>query len=66
MSPVHMAPDEAARANEILAARTSIAIHHGTFQMADEGLNAPAKRLSECAPKGSFLILKNGQFADLP
>jgi L-ascorbate metabolism protein UlaG (beta-lactamase superfamily) len=35
MAPVHMAPDEAIRAHEILAAKTSIAIHHGTFQLAD-------------------------------
>ena len=34
MSPVHMAPDEAVRAHEILGAQTSIAIHHGTFQLA--------------------------------
>jgi L-ascorbate metabolism protein UlaG (beta-lactamase superfamily) len=66
MSPVHMAPDEAARAHEILAARTSIAIHHGTFQMADEGLDAPAKLLRDCAPPDSFMVLKNGQFADIP
>ena len=51
---------------EILAAGTSIAIHHGTFQMADEGLDTPAKLLGECAPSDSFLILKNGQSADIP
>src|SRR6266849_2407220 len=34
MSPVHMAPDEAVRAHEIMAAGISIAIHHGTFQLA--------------------------------
>ena len=61
MSPVHMAPDEAARAHEILAARTSIAIHHGTFQLADEGLDTPKKRLSECAQGESFVVLDNGQ-----
>jgi L-ascorbate metabolism protein UlaG (beta-lactamase superfamily) len=66
MSRVHMAPDEAARAHEILAARTSIAMHHGTFQMADEGLDAPAKLLRDCAPPDSFMVLKNGQFADIP
>jgi L-ascorbate metabolism protein UlaG (beta-lactamase superfamily) len=66
MSPVHMAPDEAVRAHEILAAKTSIAIHHGTFQLADEGLDTPEKGLSECAPGDSFLVLKNGQFADIP
>jgi L-ascorbate metabolism protein UlaG (beta-lactamase superfamily) len=30
MSPVHMAPEEAVRAHQILGAKTSIAIHHGT------------------------------------
>jgi L-ascorbate metabolism protein UlaG (beta-lactamase superfamily) len=66
MSPIHMGPDEAVRAHEILAAKTSIAIHHGTFQLADEGLDTPKKLLSDCAPADSFLILNNGQFADLP
>jgi L-ascorbate metabolism protein UlaG (beta-lactamase superfamily) len=66
MSPVHMAPDEAARAHEILAAKTSIAIHHGTFQLADEGLDTPKKQLLACAPHLSFLVLANGQFADTP
>jgi L-ascorbate metabolism protein UlaG (beta-lactamase superfamily) len=66
MSPIHMGPDEAVRAHEILAAKTSIAIHHGTFQLTDEGLDTPKKVLRECAPGDSFLILNNGQFADLP
>lgn len=66
MSPIHMAPDEAVRAHEILAARTSIAIHHGTFQLGDEGVDAPKERLIACAPDASFLILKNGQAADIP
>ena len=66
MSPVHMGPEEAVRAHEILAAKTSIAIHHGTFQLADEGLDTPKKRLMACAPDESFLVLKNGQFADIP
>jgi L-ascorbate metabolism protein UlaG (beta-lactamase superfamily) len=65
MSPVHMAPEEAIRAHEILSARTSIAIHHGTFQLADEGLDTPKRRLQVCAPPDSFLVLENGQFADI-
>jgi len=65
MSPVHMAPDEAIRAHEILAARTSIAIHHGTFQLADDGLDTPKQQLPSRAPK-SFLVLNNGQFAEFP
>ncbi|MBZ5620695.1 MAG: MBL fold metallo-hydrolase [Acidobacteriia bacterium] len=66
MSPVHMAPDEAVRAHEILAAKTSIAIHHGTFRLSDEGLDTPKKQLIACARDESFLVLKNGQFADIP
>jgi L-ascorbate metabolism protein UlaG (beta-lactamase superfamily) len=65
MSPVHMSPDEAVRAHEILAARTSIAIHHGTFQLADDGLDTPRKQLIACAPRDSFFVLNNGQFADI-
>lgn len=61
MSPVHMGPDDAVRAHQILGAGTSIAIHHGTFQLADEGLDTPKKRLRECAPDDSFLVLDNGQ-----
>ncbi len=66
MSPVHMTPDEAVRAHEILAARTSIVIHHGTFQLADEGIDTPKKQLIACAQHESFLVLKNGQFIDIP
>jgi L-ascorbate metabolism protein UlaG (beta-lactamase superfamily) len=66
MSSVHMSPDEAIRAHEILGARTSIAIHHGTLQLADESLDAPKERLIAMGPHESFLILNNGQFADIP
>ncbi len=66
MSPIHMSPDEAVKAHEILAARTSIAIHYGTFQLGDEGLDTPKKQLIACAPNESFLILNNGQVADIP
>jgi L-ascorbate metabolism protein UlaG (beta-lactamase superfamily) len=66
MSPVHMDPDEAIRAHAVLAARTSIAIHHGTFQLSDEGINTPKQQLIACAQHQSFLVLENGQFADIP
>jgi L-ascorbate metabolism protein UlaG (beta-lactamase superfamily) len=65
MSPVHMAPDEAVRAHEILGAETSIAIHHGTFQLGDEGIDTPKKRLSACGPGDTFLLLDNGQSVTL-
>jgi L-ascorbate metabolism protein UlaG (beta-lactamase superfamily) len=60
MSPVHMSPDDAVRAHHILGAQTSIAIHHGTFQLTDESLDTPRQALRECAPD-SFLVLHNGR-----
>jgi len=66
MSSVHMAPEEAVRAHSILAAKATIAIHHGTFQLTDEGIDAPKKQLLACSPGESFLVLNNGQFTDIP
>ena len=66
MSPVHMAPDEAVKAHEILGAKTSIAIHHGTFQLADEGIDTPEKQLISATAHESFLVLNNGEFAEIP
>jgi len=66
MSAVHMNPDEAVKAHQILNSMSSIAIHHGTFQLADEGIDTPKKRLLECSPGESFLILSNGGSVTLP
>lgn len=65
MSAVHMAPEEAVRAHEILGARTSIAIHHGTFQLTDEGIDTPKQKLRVCVASDSFLVLDNGQSVTL-
>jgi L-ascorbate metabolism protein UlaG (beta-lactamase superfamily) len=65
MSPVHMGPDEAVKAHKILAPRTSIAIHHGTFQLADDGIDTARKELIACAQDEPFQVLANGEFADL-
>jgi L-ascorbate metabolism protein UlaG (beta-lactamase superfamily) len=65
MSPVHMAPGEAVRAHRVLGARTSIAIHHGTFQLADEAIDTPKRILLESAPDESFLVLENGESVTL-
>jgi L-ascorbate metabolism protein UlaG (beta-lactamase superfamily) len=66
MSPVHMGPDDAVRAHQILAAGNSIAIHHGTFQLADDGLDTPKHELGACALGDSFLVLANGQSVTFP
>jgi L-ascorbate metabolism protein UlaG (beta-lactamase superfamily) len=63
MSPIHMAPEEAVRTHEILDPGTSIAIHHGTFQLGDDGLDTAKRQLLASSPPDSFLILENGQSA---
>jgi len=65
MSAMHMGPDEAVRAHAILGARSSIAIHYGTFQLGDEGIDTPRRELAECAPGESFLTLGNGESVTL-
>jgi L-ascorbate metabolism protein UlaG (beta-lactamase superfamily) len=65
MSPVHMGPDEAARAHQVLGAGTSIAIHHGTFQLADEAIDTPRRVLRECRTDDLFLLMENGESVTL-
>ena len=64
MSAIHMNPSDAVRAHEILAPQMSIAIHHGTFQLADEGIDTPKRQLFEAGKPESFLVLKNGEFVE--
>src|SRR5208282_1787913 len=66
MGPAHMSPEEAVKAHNILGAKTSIAIHHGTFQLADDGIDTPVRELIACRQGARFLILKNGQFTEIP
>ena len=47
MSPMHMSPDEAWQAHRILQAQTSVAIHYGTFRLADDGETEAVDRLRE-------------------
>jgi L-ascorbate metabolism protein UlaG (beta-lactamase superfamily) len=46
MKPMHMNPDEAILAHLDLQARTSIAMHFGTFKLTDESIDDPIKRLT--------------------
>jgi N-acyl-phosphatidylethanolamine-hydrolysing phospholipase D len=61
-----MSPEEAVRAHEILGSGVSIAIHHGCFQLGDDGIDTPREQLSKGSRPDSFLILNNGQSADIP
>jgi L-ascorbate metabolism protein UlaG (beta-lactamase superfamily) len=65
MGPVHMSPDEAVQAHRVLGAATSIAIHHGTFQLADEALDTPRRVLAECVGGARFVALANGEFLEM-
>jgi L-ascorbate metabolism protein UlaG (beta-lactamase superfamily) len=66
MCDQHMNPDDAVRAHLDLAARTSVAMHFGCFQLTDEGIDEPALALErachahEVAPQ-AFLVPQPGQ-----
>jgi L-ascorbate metabolism protein UlaG (beta-lactamase superfamily) len=45
MGPVHMTPEQAVEAHDILGAANSIGIHFGTFALADDAETAPIERL---------------------
>lgn len=71
MSRVHMSPAEALTAHRILGAETSVGIHFGTFRLADDGQDEPAKRIAallaeEAEPSPTFWILRFGESRDLP
>ncbi len=46
MAPVHLNPDEAVRAHLALGARLSLGMHYGTWQLTDEGIDAPGLALA--------------------
>lgn len=46
MSPQHMNPDDAVKAHLLLGSGQSLAIHHGTIQLTDEAMDAPAAALA--------------------
>jgi L-ascorbate metabolism protein UlaG (beta-lactamase superfamily) len=46
MAPVHMNPAEAVQAHLQLAARRSVGMHFGTFQLTDEAIDAPLHALA--------------------
>ena len=54
MQPVHMNPEEAVRAALDLGARTAVAMHWGTFDLADEPLDEPPRRFHEAANRAGL------------
>ena len=71
MSRVHMSPDEALDAHEVLGADVSAAIHFGTFRLADDGENEAPARIEALLrdavpPLPQFWILGSGEARDVP
>jgi L-ascorbate metabolism protein UlaG (beta-lactamase superfamily) len=70
MSRVHVSPDEALQAHDALGASTSLAIHFGTFRLADDGQFEAPRRIEELL-RGQFAgrrfwMLDFGEGRDVP
>ncbi|WOH82002.1 MBL fold metallo-hydrolase [Bradyrhizobium sp. BEA-2-5] len=70
MRDQHMNPEDAVRALLDCGAEQALAHHHGTFQLTDEAIDAPAIALGEAldaasVPREKFLTLKPGQVFEI-
>ena len=70
MHPVHVTPDEAVQAHRVLGSRQSVAMHFGTFILADDGQNEPVQRLRAALARerisaGEFRVLGFGEGLDV-
>jgi L-ascorbate metabolism protein UlaG (beta-lactamase superfamily) len=71
MSRVHLSPEEALVAHRTLDAATSVAIHFGTFRIADDGQDEAPQRLEAAlaavtTQRPRFWILGFGEGRDVP
>jgi len=70
MAPAHIDPQEAVCAHRTLRAATSLAVHFGTFAQADDGEFEPQaaleRALAGSGPRARFLLLDNGESAEIP
>jgi L-ascorbate metabolism protein UlaG (beta-lactamase superfamily) len=65
MSPIHTSPEDAFRIHQIIKSRKTIAMHFGTFPLADDGMEEPGKTLKdvlkkEGIPEGDFIVPEEG------
>jgi L-ascorbate metabolism protein UlaG (beta-lactamase superfamily) len=66
MKDIHMNPAEAVQAHLDLAARQSIAMHFGTFQLTPEGIDDPVRGLEKAlhergVPAEGFRVMEVGE-----
>jgi L-ascorbate metabolism protein UlaG (beta-lactamase superfamily) len=69
MSPVHESPAEAVQAQRELGAETAVAMHFGTFALADDGQDEPVDALNielQNHPDQRFWVLGFGEGRDVP
>lgn len=71
MKDKHISPEEAVRAHQTLGARTSVAMHFGTFPLGDDGEDEPPRALRAAldragVPRDRFWILDMGYGRDVP
>jgi L-ascorbate metabolism protein UlaG (beta-lactamase superfamily) len=70
MQDQHMNPSDAVKALADCGAQQALAHHHGTFQLTDEAIDAPAAALGVALdeariPRGRFVALKPGQVVEI-
>ena len=70
MRDQHMNPSDAVKALADCGAEQALAHHHGTFQLTDEAIDAPAIALGEAldeakVPRKKFAVLKPGQVFEI-
>lgn len=69
MQPAHIDPAEAVEAHFVLRARTSVAIHFGTFQLGDDGVFDPTRDLQQALAANDnprFWVLEHGEGREIP
>jgi L-ascorbate metabolism protein UlaG (beta-lactamase superfamily) len=70
MRDQHMNPADAVKALADCGAEAALAHHHGTFQLTDEAIDAPALALADALdaaniPRDRFAVLKPGQVVEI-
>ncbi len=65
MSPIHVDPDQAVQIHLDVQAQTSVAMHYGTFPLADDGMTEAVEDLQKALkqrnmPPTDFLVLEEG------
>jgi N-acyl-phosphatidylethanolamine-hydrolysing phospholipase D len=66
MKAMHVNPEEAVKIHQDVRARSSIGIHWGTFELTDETIDEPPKRLAVALKEANidpqrFFVLKHGE-----